>query len=130
MEQNKIDYLYSKYGYIFKDPSIFKTKELHFLQILANCFHFKPIACEELIYRAEQVWPQRQSIFGTNTSYKVIAYGLALSVADEFDVNNVDNVSEDISSVIGHTPGGNPRKNVIAVYRVYELAKDMFNTHK
>ncbi|MDK2938677.1 MAG: hypothetical protein PWQ51_841 [Methanolobus sp.] len=125
--ENKIKYLRKKNKHFFIEPSVLEKYEMEFAKALASDLDFKPDERDELLFRSMQVWPERQSIFGTNTPYENIFLGIALYVADAFYIDDKNNSPHDISYVVECLYGNQSKKHMTSIYRVYQTAQDIFD---
>lgn len=109
-----------------ENEHILSLEEYTFLLTTVTNFRFQPIEAERLLYIATEIWPERQTFFGTNIGYEVIILGIALKVSKEF-IRIANTTAEKLDYFIKMYYPDNAKKNLISVYRACEIVEDIID---
>jgi len=101
-----------------------------FLTEIYQFFNMGEHEKEEISKKAKLIWPNRQYIFGTNTTYENILLGIALEVLENnrpwFTLTNSGEGAESMSDFIKQMDEGKYTKNLMSICINYDITKDIF----
>ena len=100
-------------------------EEYKFTMATTSTFDFKPFQVDHLLYMANNVWDDRQNLFGTNTEYEIIILGIALKVS-EFYCTDINNSPVDMKDYVEYYYPNEVDKRLNSIYRAYNIIEQLF----
>ncbi|MCM1986874.1 hypothetical protein [Methanococcoides seepicolus] len=101
--------------------------EFYFLSATVMLLELQPVDAERLLYIATEIWPDRQTLFGTNTDYQVIILGIALKVCKESNRNSDSVVGAMEYYTKWYYCPDQPQKYLTSVYKACETVETIID---
>lgn len=97
------------------------------IDILSNQFDLTPVDANYVKQIAEQVWPERRSLFGKSARYENVILGIILYIIENDNVLN--RIPTNMSDFIEEYYPSDYESHRIKVYSVAQILNEIFTSH-